>query len=78
VPEGELDVAVDDWAARLAAKSPVIMRLGKDAMFRQMDMAFLDALDYLRAQLSLALSTEDIVEGVQAFFEKREPVWRGR
>jgi enoyl-CoA hydratase/carnithine racemase len=54
------------------------MRLGKDAMFRQQDMAFLDALEYLHAQLSLALSTEDIVEGVSAFFEKREPVWKGR
>jgi enoyl-CoA hydratase/carnithine racemase len=54
------------------------MRLGKDAMFRQQDMAFLDALEYLHAQLSLALSTEDIVEGVQAFFDKREPQWKGR
>ena len=35
-------------------------------------------LDYLRAQLSLAMSTEDIVEGVQAFFDKREPQWKGR
>ena len=78
VANRELDAAVDDWARRLAARSPLIVRLGKDAMFRQMDMAFLDALDYLRAQLSLALSTEDIVEGVQAFFEKRDPVWKGR
>jgi len=54
------------------------MRLGKDAMFRQQDMAFVDALEYLHAQLSLALSTEDIVEGVTAFFEKREPQWQGR
>jgi enoyl-CoA hydratase/carnithine racemase len=74
----EYDAAVAEWAERLAGKSPVIMRLGKDAMFRQMDMDFLDALDYLRAQLSLAFSTEDIQEGVKAFFEKRDPVWTGR
>ncbi len=78
VPDKQLDAAVDEWAQMLAAKSPLIMRLGKDAMFRQMDMSFADALDYLRAQLSLATSTEDIVEGVTAFFEKREPEWRGR
>ena len=49
------------------------MRMGKDALFRQQDMAFLEALDYLRAQLTIAFSTEDIHEGVKAFFEKREP-----
>ncbi len=74
----ELDAAVSEWAGRLAGRSPVIMHLGKEAMRRQMDMPFDDALDYLRAQLSLALSTEDIVEGVSAFFEKRDPKWKGR
>ncbi len=54
------------------------MRLGKDAMYRQQDMAFADALEFLHAQLSLAFSTEDIQEGVKAFFDKREPAWRGR
>jgi enoyl-CoA hydratase len=78
VAPDQFQAAVDEWAAKLASKSPVIMRLGKDAMFRQQDMAFLDALEYLHAQLSLALSTEDIVEGVTAFFEKREPEWKGR
>ncbi len=74
----EFDAAVEDWATRLAAKSPVLMRLGKDAMFRSQDLAFEDALDFLRSQLSLAFSTEDIQEGVRAFFEKREPAWTGR
>jgi enoyl-CoA hydratase/carnithine racemase len=74
----EFDAVVAEWAEKLAAKSPLIMRLGKDAMFRQMDMDFADALDYLRAQLTIAQSTEDIVEGVTAFFEKREPEWKGR
>ena len=74
----EFDAAVADWAGKLAAKSPVLMRLGKDAMYRQQDMAFDDALEFLRAQLSLAFSTEDIQEGVKAFFEKRDPVWTGR
>jgi enoyl-CoA hydratase/carnithine racemase len=78
VPEEQFDEAVRDWAVTLAGKSPVIMRLGKEAMRRQMDMPLDDALDYLRAQLTLALSTEDVVEGVSAFFEKREPEWKGR
>ena len=74
----EFDAAVADWAAKLAAKSPVLMRLGRDALYRQQDLAFEDALDFLRAQLTIAFSTEDIQEGVQAFFDKREPVWKGR
>jgi enoyl-CoA hydratase len=78
VADGELDAAVAEWARKLAGKSPVIMRLGKEAMRRQLDMPLDDALDYLRAQLTLAMSTEDIVEGVSAFFEKREPQWKGR
>jgi len=78
VPADGFDAAVAEWAERLASKSPLIMKLGKDAMFRQQDMAFLDALDFLRSQLTLAFSTDDIHEGVKAFFEKREPVWTGR
>jgi enoyl-CoA hydratase/carnithine racemase len=69
---------VREWAEKLAAKSPVLMKLGKDALYRQQDMALEDALAYLRAQLTIAFSTEDIQEGVTAFFEKREPRWTGR
>ena len=78
VPAEEFDGFVSDWAGRLAAKSPVMMRLGKDALFRQQDMALDDALEFLHAQLTLAFSTDDIQEGVKAFFEKRDPVWTGK
>jgi enoyl-CoA hydratase len=78
VPAEEFDAAVDDWATKLASKSPVVMRLGKDAMWRQLDMPLLDALDYLSSQLTIELGTEDAIEGVRAFFEKREPEWKGR
>jgi enoyl-CoA hydratase len=78
VPAAEFESAVGEWAGKLASKSPVLMRLGHDAMYRQQDMAVDDALDYLRSQLSLTFSTEDIVEGVTAFFEKRDPQWKGR
>jgi enoyl-CoA hydratase len=78
VPEAEFAAAVEEWAGKLASKSPVLMRLGHDAMYRQQDMALDDALEFLRSQLSLTFSTEDILEGVQAFFEKRDPEWKGK
>ena len=78
VAADQFDDAVTDWALKLASKSPLVMRLGKDAIWRQMDMPLADALDYLRSQLTIELSTEDAIEGVTAFFEKREPQWKGR
>jgi enoyl-CoA hydratase len=78
VPADEFDAAVDDWAAKLSSKSPLLMRIGHDAIYRQQDMAIDDALEFLRSQLSLTFSTEDVKEGVAAFFEKREPEWKGQ
>lgn len=78
VPADGFDDAVAEWAGKLAAKSPVLMRLGHDAMYRQQDMAIDDGLEFLRSQLSLTFSTEDLREGVEAFFGKREPEWKGR
>ena len=78
VPDDEFDAAVAEWAEKLAGKSPVLMKLGKDAMYRQLDMPLDEALDFLRSQLSIAFTTEDIQEGVKAFFEKRDPNWTGR
>ena len=78
VPADEFDGVVAELAGKLARKSPLMMRLGKDALFRQQDMALDDALEFLHAQLTIAFATEDIQEGVKAFFEKRDPVWTGR
>ncbi|KQY50884.1 enoyl-CoA hydratase/isomerase family protein [Nocardioides sp. Root140] len=78
VPAAEFDDTVREWAHRIAAKSPLLMKLGKDAINATRDQSLPDALSSLRSQLALAFTTEDIGEGVAAFKEKREPVWRMR
>ena len=78
VPRAELDSAVDDLAATLALKSPLTTELGKRSFYRSEDQSFEQALDYLTGMLTLCLQSEDLAEGVSAFFEKRPPNWKGR
>jgi enoyl-CoA hydratase len=73
-----LDTTVDEMAEKLAKKSPVVMRLGKDSFYRQQDMDLAPALEYLYGELLKVLTTDDAKEGVLAFFEKREPNFKGR
>jgi enoyl-CoA hydratase/carnithine racemase len=74
----QLDAAVDELATQLASKSPVIMRWGRDAFYRVLDMDADDALAYLQTMLTITTLTEDSAEGVAAFAEKRVPEWKGR
>lgn len=78
VPAAELDKAADELASKLASKSPLIMKLGKDSFYAAQDLGFREALDYLHGQLAVCLESEDTIEGVTAFLQKREPRWRGR
>ena len=78
VPAAELDAKVDELAGKIAGLSPAVLRLGRDAFYAMSDMGFDAALDYLQTMLTVNVGTEDAIEGVKAFLEKREPVWKGR
>ncbi len=78
VPAAELDATVDALAAELASKSPIIMRWGREAFYRVLEMDADAALAYLQSMLTITAQTEDSAEGVAAFAEKRAPQWKGR
>jgi enoyl-CoA hydratase/carnithine racemase len=78
VTRDQLDATVGELTEKLAKKSPAVMRLGRDSFYRQQDMELGPALDYLYGELLKVAMTEDAKEGVLAFFEKREPEFKGR
>ena len=78
VPAEQLDEAVGNLTARLAARSPAIMKLGRDSFYRVWDEEASQALAYLHTMLTITTETDDAREGIRAFAEKRQPNWTGR
>ena len=78
VPRAGLDDAVAELTDAIASKSPLIAALGKASFYRAEGMAFDAQLDYLAGMLTVCLESEDTVEGVTAFLQKRAPEWKGR
>ncbi len=78
VPRASLDDEIGRLATELASKSPAILRLGKRAIQKTRDIAIDPALELLAAQLSVNSLTEDAMEGITSFLEKRPPEWKGR
>ena len=78
VSRGDLDDAVTELTTELASKSPLIVGLGKRSFYRAEDMELAGALNYLSGMLTVCLSSEDTIEGVTAFIQKRAPEWKGR
>jgi enoyl-CoA hydratase/carnithine racemase len=75
VPEAELDAAVDALAARIAAKSRVVVGLGKQAFYRQAEMGLADAYAYTSGVMVRNMAEPDAAEGIDAFLQKRAAVW---
>jgi enoyl-CoA hydratase/carnithine racemase len=78
VPAESLDEEVNQVLESLTLKSPIGMKMGKEAFYRMRDMPFEEALDYLSERFADITATEDAREGITAFMEKRAPVFRGK
>jgi enoyl-CoA hydratase/carnithine racemase len=76
-PDGWLDAALE-LASTVAERPPLAVRLGKQAVLAAEETALSAGLDHERRLYELAMATEDRVEGMNAFIEKRKPEFRGR
>ncbi len=78
VPPEDLDIEVDKVLESLSLKSPIGMKIGKEAFYAASEMPLEEAVDYLSEKLSEVASTKDAIEGITAFIEKRTPVFTGQ
>ncbi len=75
----KLDQATDDMIGRLSQISPIVLRITRMALRESIDMRYLEGLDKVTdTYLNVLMRTEDAVEGIKAFLEKRKPQWKGR
>ncbi len=78
VPPEELQKTTHQMAQTLAGKSPLLMKYCKDTLYQNMDVEFKKAIMNAADMVCLARCSEDTDEGLQAFLQKRSPVWKGR
>jgi enoyl-CoA hydratase/carnithine racemase len=65
-------------AQKISAKSPAVIKLGKEAFYRQLEMGIADAYAYASEVMVQNMMARDAAEGISAFLEKRPPNWHNR
>ena len=78
VPEAELEAAVAELVTKIAKSSPLTLRIGKEAFYRQIELDQAEAYAQMSATMAENAMTCDAQEGIDAFLGKREPTWQGR
>lgn len=76
VPTADLEKETRDWAVTLAQKSPIALQIAKKAFYAAADLDYYKSFEYMNEAFARLCSTEDAEEGINAFKEKRSPVWK--
>ncbi|MCK4468875.1 MAG: enoyl-CoA hydratase/isomerase family protein [Desulfobacterales bacterium] len=76
VPAEQLEESTMELANKLAQKSPIALQMGKQAFYGMSDMEFGKAIEYSNEMFAALCVTEDAKEGVDAFLNKRKPIWK--
>lgn len=77
VPKQYLVQVVNKYASVIASKSPLTLKIGKEAFYRQIDMPLEEAYDYAANVMVENMLARDAEEGIGAFLGKRKPEWKG-
>jgi enoyl-CoA hydratase/carnithine racemase len=78
VPAAKLEEAAASLAAEIAAKSPLVVAIGKKAFYAQAELGLGQAYAYCAEVMTINMLARDAEEGIDAFLQKRKPVWEGR
>ncbi len=78
VPPEDLESETRSLAEKIAEASPLVVGVGKQAFYRQLEMPTEQAYAYTKEVMSLNATFADAQEGMCAFLEKRKPEWRGK
>ena len=78
VPGKLLNEAVTEVANKIASKSPLTLKIGKEAFYKQLEMPLSEAYEYTSKVMIQNMQARDAEEGISAFIEKRLPVWTGK
>ena len=78
VPGKLLNKAVSEVANKIASKSPLTLKIGKEAFYKQLEMPLSEAYEYTSKVMIQNMQARDAEEGISAFIEKRLPVWTGK
>jgi len=78
VPAEELEAETRALAEKIAEASPLVVGVGKQAFYRQLEMPTDQAYAYTKEVMSFNATFADAQEGICAFLEKRKPEWKGR